>query len=56
MLPPCCHLLVRPALPPLSQSTDKALRLINEFWHIIVREPGNERINAAIAEWVLARV
>jgi acylglycerol lipase len=38
-----------------AQSKDKTLRLINSFWHILVREPGNEKINAAIADWVLHR-
>lgn len=37
------------------QSQDKTLRLINSFWHILVREPGNDKINAAIADWVLER-
>lgn len=43
-----------PTRPP-PQSSDKALRLCNDFWHIIVREPGNERINADIAAWLLQR-
>lgn len=38
-----------------AQSEDKALRLVNHMWHIMVREEGNEKINAEIAEWVLKR-
>ncbi|KAI7841419.1 hypothetical protein COHA_004814 [Chlorella ohadii] len=38
-----------------AQSKDKTLRLINSFWHILVREPGNEKINAAISDWLLER-
>lgn len=41
--------------PLLPQSEDKSLRLINHMWHIIVREPGNEQINEAIADWLLER-
>jgi hypothetical protein len=45
------------SLPPLllPQSEDKALRLVNHMWHIMVREEGNEKINSEIADWVLAR-
>jgi esterase/lipase len=43
-------------LLPGVQSEDKALRLVNHMWHIMVREEGNEKINAEIAEWVLKRV
>lgn len=44
-----------PARPLPLQSKDKSLRLINHMWHILVREPGHEKINAAIADWVLER-
>jgi esterase/lipase len=38
-----------------ARSDDKALRLVNHMWHILVREEGNEKINQEIAEWVLER-
>ena len=56
--PPSPHPPPSPMLPPpcvAMQSKDKTLRLINSFWHILVREPGNEKINAAIADWLLER-
>ncbi len=50
------HFEPAPALPSQTlQSKDKTLRLINSFWHILVREPGNEKINAAISDWLLER-
>lgn len=53
-VPRCPPADASPLLPPL-QSEDKALRLVNHMWHIMVREEGNEKINSEIADWVLAR-
>ncbi|KAL4858716.1 Protein Hikeshi [Chlorella vulgaris] len=36
-----------------TMSEDKALRLVNHMWHIMVREEGNEKINAEIADSIL---
>lgn len=41
--------------PPLLQSADKQLRLVNDMWHILTKEPGNEKLLAEIVAWVLAR-
>jgi acylglycerol lipase len=38
-----------------AQSEDKALRLVNKHWHILVKEEGNVAINEEIGKWVLAR-
>ena len=40
---------------PALQSEDKTLRLCNDMWHILVREKGNEKICAALADWMLER-
>ena len=37
-----------------ASSTDKTLRLVNHMWHVLVREDGNEKVCAAVGEWVLA--
>ncbi len=37
------------------QSADKQLRLVNDMWHILGKEPGNEKVLAEVVEWVLAR-
>lgn len=38
-----------------AQSEDKALRLVNKHWHILVKEEGNVAINEEIGKWVLVR-
>lgn len=43
------------ALYQQAQSEDKTLRLCNDMWHILVREKGNEKICAALADWMLER-
>ena len=43
-------------LPVFLQSSDKTLRLVNTMWHILVKEHGNEKVCAGIADWIIARV
>jgi hypothetical protein len=38
------------------QSTDKTLRLIPNRWHVVMKEPGNEKILQEILEWMEARL
>jgi acylglycerol lipase len=38
-----------------ARSADKALRLVNHMWHVLVKEAGNEKICDEIAAWVVAR-
>jgi esterase/lipase len=45
----------RPPCHSCPQSVDKTLRLCNDMWHILVREKGNEKICAALADWMLER-
>jgi hypothetical protein len=37
------------------QSTDKELVTIPKMWHVLVKEPGNEKIIGRILEWILER-
>ena len=39
-----------------AKSGDKTLRLVNSFWHVLLKEPSNEKILAMMTEWILARV
>ncbi len=43
----CCN--------PAVQSTDKQLCLVNHMWHVLGKEPGNDKVLADIIDWVLAR-
>lgn len=45
-MPPCCRM----------QSTDKQLLRVSDMWHILLKEPGNEELQAEVISWVLARV
>jgi hypothetical protein len=38
-----------------SSSRDKQLVLVNSMWHILVHEPGNERILDMCIEWMARR-
>jgi hypothetical protein len=38
------------------QATDKQLVMLPERWHILIKEPGNEKIVQQMAEWVSRRV
>ncbi len=40
----------------VSQSEDKELVKLPKMWHVLIKEPGNDKIIARITEWVLARV
>lgn len=37
------------------QSSDKTLRLLNGFWHILMKEPGNEALRDELVAWLHAR-
>jgi esterase/lipase len=37
-------------------STDKQLHILTDMWHIITKEPGNEKILAQVIEWVNERL
>jgi hypothetical protein len=38
------------------QSPDKTLRLLSDFWHVLTKEQGNERLLAECVEWMQARL
>lgn len=38
-----------------AKSEDKTLRLVNHMWHVLPKEPHNERILAEMIEWMLHR-
>lgn len=38
-----------------AQSTDKTLRSLTGFWHILMKEPGNETIRDEVIAWLSAR-
>lgn len=38
-----------------AKSQDKTLRLVNQMWHVLVKESGNEAICSEMMEWMLAR-
>lgn len=40
----------------VSQSEDKELVKLPKMWHVLIKEPGNDKIIARITEWVLERV
>jgi hypothetical protein len=37
------------------QSTDKELVTLPKMWHVLVKEPGNEKIITRILDWILER-
>jgi alpha-beta hydrolase superfamily lysophospholipase len=37
------------------QATDKELVMMPNMWHVLTKEPGNEKIIARIIEWVQQR-
>jgi hypothetical protein len=37
------------------QSTDKELVMLPKRWHVLIKEPGNEKIITRIVEWILDR-
>jgi acylglycerol lipase len=37
-------------------SADKTLRLVNQMWHILVKEEGNEKVRDTMIEWMLERI
>ncbi|KAL6758728.1 alpha/beta-hydrolase [Haematococcus lacustris] len=43
------------ALYSRASSTDKTLHLVENAWHVLTREPGNEETLAKIVEWCNAR-
>jgi hypothetical protein len=36
------------------QSPDKTLRLLHDFWHVLTKEEGNEKLLAECIAWVAA--
>ena len=38
-----------------AKSEDKTLRLVNHMWHVLPKEPHNERLLAEMIEWMLQR-
>jgi alpha-beta hydrolase superfamily lysophospholipase len=43
------------ALYLASKSTDKTLRLVNDMWHLLLKEEGHEAVRAEFIAWVLKR-
>lgn len=39
----------------LLQSEDKTLRLVNQMWHVLVKEDGNEQVRDTMVEWMMKR-
>ncbi|KAK9820098.1 hypothetical protein WJX72_006113 [[Myrmecia] bisecta] len=39
-----------------SQAKDKTLRHVNQMWHVIVKEDGNDKVLQEIVEWINKRV
>ncbi|GMH32769.1 hypothetical protein BSKO_00603 [Bryopsis sp. KO-2023] len=39
-----------------SQAEDKTLQMMDDMWHFLIKEPGNERIRDMTVEWLSARV
>jgi esterase/lipase len=37
------------------QSQDKSLRLLNDFWHVLTKEEGNEKIQQQCLQWLQQR-
>lgn len=37
------------------QSTDKELVTLPKMWHVLIKEPGNEKIISRILDWILER-
>jgi hypothetical protein len=37
------------------QSIDKELVTLPKMWHVLVKEPGNEKIITRILDWILER-
>jgi hypothetical protein len=44
------------ALFSLAKVEDKQLRLVNDFWHLLTKEPGNEVVLTEALAWMDARV
>lgn len=40
---------------PLLQATDKQLVMLPDRWHILIMEPGREKLIQQMAEWVSSR-
>ena len=38
------------------QAQDKTFRLIPERWHVLLKEPGNEKILEEVITWLKARL
>jgi esterase/lipase len=37
------------------QATDKELVMVSNHWHVLIKEPGNEKIVERIIDWVHKR-
>jgi len=37
------------------QSEDKTLRLLNDFWHVLTKEEGNEKLLRECLDWMQQR-
>lgn len=40
----------------LMQTDDKTLHLVDNFWHVLTKEPGNEKIRADCIAWMHKRL
>lgn len=37
-------------------STDKTIQFVNDMWHVLVKEPGNEAVLATLLDWMNDRI
>ena len=44
------------ALVSLAKTEDKALRLVNSFWHVLTKETGNGALLSEALAWMDARL
>lgn len=53
----CCrpHSILVCAVASRMQSEDKTLRLLNDFWHVLTKEEGNEKLLRECLEWMQQR-
>lgn len=50
------HLPRHPSCSHVLQSPDKTLRLLTDFWHVLTKEQGNERLLQECITWMQARI
>jgi esterase/lipase len=39
-----------------ASSTDKQLHIVTDMWHILTKEPGNDKILAQVIAWIQERL